>query len=369
MTTPDQSERNTAANAPVAIWLFVMAALIAGMVLVGGATRLTDSGLSITEWAPIRGALPPLSEAAWLAEFEKYKAIPEYQEVNWGMSLGEFKYIYWWEWGHRFYGRFLGFAFLLPLIFFAATKRISKPLGVRLGGLFILGGLQGVLGWWMVSSGLTERVDVSQYRLAAHLSLAVALFGAVLWTALDLVSARRDRPLGFGQPALILAAGVHLQITLGAFVAGLRAGKTYNTWPLMDGEFFPAAYFSASPSFSDLFETMAAVQFNHRIMAYVLAAGALWFFLATRHSALAGRTRLLAAAVVGQASLGIWTVVSATPITLGLAHQGGALIVFAAALVAAHGNWRYSLNDGISIWSPASSIGAMFRGSTASPTG
>lgn len=178
---------------PVALWLFAMAALVALMVIIGGATRLTDSGLSIVEWRPVTGAIPPLSEAHWLEEFEKYKTIPEYEEVNWGMSLAEFKEIYWWEWGHRFLGRLIGFAFLIPLVFFMATRRVDRALGLKLGGLFLLGGLQGALGWWMVSSGLSERVDVSQYRLAAHLALALLLFAALLWTALDLVSARRAK--------------------------------------------------------------------------------------------------------------------------------------------------------------------------------
>lgn len=322
---------------PVAVWLFAMCALVALMVIVGGATRLTDSGLSIVEWRPVTGAVPPWSEAHWLAEFEKYKTIPEYDQVNWGMSLAEFKEIYWWEWGHRFLGRVIGFAFLIPLIFFAATRRIDRALGLKLGGLFILGGAQGALGWWMVSSGLTERVDVSQYRLAAHLALAVLLFAAMFWIALDLVSVRRAEKNRLAPFAFALAGGVYLQMILGAFVAGLRAGRTFNTWPLMDGKFFPDGYFRGAPGFSDLFETAAASQFNHRIGAYLLAAATLWFFAVARQSDLKGRAQIFLAAVFLQIALGVWTVVAATPIALGLAHQAGALLVLSAALYLAHG--------------------------------
>lgn len=325
---------------PVAIWLCAMAALIALMVIVGGATRLTDSGLSIVEWRPVTGAVPPLSESAWHAEFEKYKAIPEYEEVNWGMSLDSFKEIYWWEWGHRFLGRIIGFAFLVPLVFFAATKRIDRALGVKLGGLFLLGGAQGALGWWMVSSGLTERVDVSQYRLAAHLALAVALFAAMVWIAMDLVSVRRERKSPLAPFALALCLGVYAQMILGAFVAGLRAGRTFNSWPLMDGRFIPEGYFHGTPGLNDLFETAAAAQFNHRLGAYLLLIAVAWFFLLARRTDLKRRAHLLLAAVFLQAGLGIWTVLAATPIALGLAHQAGALLTLVAALALYHGCTR-----------------------------
>lgn len=326
------------ANRPVALWLFFMCALIAIMVIVGGATRLTDSGLSITEWAPVTGTVPPLSEAAWDEEFAKYKTIPEYKLVNAGMSLDQFKEIYWWEWGHRFLGRVIGIAFFIPFVFFVATGRARGWLAVKLGALFLLGGAQGALGWWMVSSGLSDRVDVSQYRLAAHLGLAIALFAAMFWLALDLSGkGRKSRALPIFPAALALAAGIYLQMILGAFVAGLRAGSMYNTWPLMDGKFFPDAYFSASPRFADLFETMAAVQFNHRIGAYLVAAGAVWFFLAARKSAIEERAQFVLFAVAIQVLLGVWTVIAGTPLGLGLLHQAGALALLAAALYAAHG--------------------------------
>ena len=330
----------------ISVWLIFMCVLVAAMLVVGGATRLTDSGLSITEWKPVTGAIPPLSEAIWLEEFEKYKAIPEYREVNFGMSLEEFKTIYWWEWGHRFLGRLIGLAFFLPMVFFMATKQTTKTLNIKLWGLFILGALQGAMGWYMVKSGLTERIDVSQYRLAAHLSLAVILFAGLLWLVFDLKSPntrkpsqpsfqRKDRALYHG--ALFLSLGVFAQMILGAFVAGLRAGRTFNTWPLMDGKFFPDGYFAGSPDFSDLFETIAAVQFNHRVGAYIIAAASLWFFISARGTAIAARAKLVLGAVGFQFVLGIWTLLAATPISLGLLHQLGALMVLGTVLYAAHG--------------------------------
>lgn len=330
-----------AAARRVSVWLLAMCVLTAAMVIVGGATRLTDSGLSITEWRPVSGALPPMSEADWLSEFEKYKTIPEYAEVNYGMSLAEFKEIYWWEWGHRFLGRFLGVAFLLPFLAFALTGQLRRPLLLKLAGLFVLGGLQGALGWWMVSSGLSERVDVSQYRLAAHLSLAVALLSAMFWLALDLwPAAATPVSIRLKRGAMVLAAGVGAQIVLGAFVAGLRAGRTFNTWPLMDGQFVPEGYFDGAPGFNDLFETIAAVQFNHRLGAYLLAAGALWFFVAARRTAAEERARYVVIAIAAQVALGVITILSATPLALGLIHQAGALAVLACVLFCLHGMTR-----------------------------
>lgn len=338
MSSTDIATEATAAPRQIAIWLFFMCALVALMVLVGGATRLTDSGLSITEWRPVTGAIPPLSQAAWLEEFAKYKTIPEYTEVNAGMSLAAFKTIYWWEWGHRFLGRLIGIAFFAPFVYFVATGKARGALAYKLGGLFVLGGLQGALGWWMVSSGLVDRVDVSQYRLAAHLGLAILLFAAMLWLALDLWPDEKPAgPRRLFPAALALACVVYLQIILGAFVAGLRAGHSFNTWPLMDGKFFPDGYFDGAPGFSHLFETMAAVQFNHRIGAYFVAAFSLWFWFAARKTLLRDRASVVLHVVAVQIFLGIITVVAATPIGLGLLHQAGALLLFAAALHAAHG--------------------------------
>ncbi|MEO1252859.1 MAG: COX15/CtaA family protein [Pseudomonadota bacterium] len=323
---------------PVAIWLFAMCALVALMVLVGGATRLTDSGLSITEWRPVTGAVPPLSEAGWLSEFEKYKTIPEYTQVNAGMSLAEFKVIYWWEWGHRFLGRLIGVAFLVPFAAFALTGRVRGRLAWKLGGLFILGGMQGALGWWMVASGLVDRVDVSQYRLAAHLGLAILLFAAMFWLALDLWPEEKPKgPRALLPAALGLSLAIYAQIILGAFVAGLRAGADFNSWPLMDGRFFPEGYFAGAPRLNDLFETAAAVQFNHRIGAYLIAGAAVWFYFAARKTALQDRATAILFVVGLQVLLGIWTVIAAAPIGLGLLHQGGAVLLLGCALYAAHG--------------------------------
>ena len=356
-------------NRAVAAWLFAMCALVALMVIVGGATRLTDSGLSITEWKPVTGAVPPLSEAHWQSEFEKYRQIPEYQIVNRGMTLGEFKEIYWWEWGHRFLGRLIGLAFLLPLIYFLVSGHVRGALAWKLGALFVLGGLQGALGWYMVKSGLSDRIDVSQYRLAAHLGLAVILFGLMFWLALDLwiAGAKRARPPLFAG-ALALAAGVFAQMMLGAFVAGLRAGRTFNTWPLMDDKFVPDGYFAGAPRFLDLFETIAAVQFNHRIGAYLLAAGGVWFFLAARRTPAGRAAAIVLAAILAQMLLGIVTVISATPLWLGLLHQAGALCVFAAALYAAYSVTRLTLMTSSSSSSGAASVRASSPAPTASPS-
>lgn len=349
----------------VATWLFAMCALVALMIVVGGATRLTDSGLSIVEWRPVTGAIPPLNEADWLAEFEKYKTIPEYHQVNLGMSLSEFKRIYWWEWGHRFLGRVIGAAFLIPLVFFAVTRRLDRALGIKLLGLFLLGGLQGALGWWMVSSGLSERVDVSQYRLAAHLGLALVLFAAMLWLALELKAPRaRGARHGLAPYAVGLLIGVYAQMMLGAFVAGLRAGRVYNTWPLMDGRFIPEAYFSGSPGFADLFESMAAVQFNHRLGAYLLFAAALATMIAARKTRLAGRAQMLFALVAAQAALGVWTVIAGTPLALGLTHQALAILVLSSAIFLVHGSMT-----SIEMTPSSSTVAFGARGSATAATG
>ena len=318
---------------PVRLWLIAMAVLIAVMVCVGGATRLTDSGLSITEWDLVMGALPPMSASDWEAAFALYREIPEYQRVNAGMTLGEFKTIYWWEWGHRNLGRFIGLAFLLPLAWFSVTGRVRGRLRLALWGLFALVCLQGAIGWYMVASGLSERVDVSQYRLALHLGTALVLFSLVVWTILSLGAGRgRAAATGLARWAwagLILAFG---QVTLGAFVAGLRAGATFNTWPLMDGRFVPEGYFGEPASALDPFERIAAVQFNHRIGAYVLLAFAVLFAWRAWRAGAARYGTVPLAAVGAQAMLGIWTLIAAVPLSLGIAHQAGALVVLTAFL-------------------------------------
>ncbi len=324
--------RQIAALPRVRAWLFFMAFLIFCMVIVGGATRLTDSGLSITEWQPLLGAIPPLSDADWLLAFEKYKLIPEYQTVNRGMTLDAFKFIYWWEWGHRFLGRVIGIAFLLPFLTFAIMGYLTSGMLLRLAVIFVLGGLQGGLGWYMVASGLAERVDVSQYRLAAHLTLATVIFGAILWVAYGLGQARRAPRAEQERAAVIIAGLILLQVAAGGFVAGLDAGMGYNTWPLMDGQMVPRGLFTMEPWWRNLFENAMTVQFDHRVLAYVIAVAVAGhaFVQQSRSSA------LLLAAVLAQTGLGVWTLLWQVPLWLGLAHQAGAMLLLAAALWNVH---------------------------------
>jgi len=339
--TYQPTQRQVRARRPIAYWLLGVAALVFAMVVVGGATRLTESGLSITEWKLVTGTLPPLSEEAWLEEFGKYKQIPQYELVNKGMSLAEFKYIYWWEWGHRLLGRFIGFAYALPFFFFLLTKRVEKPLVWRLWGLLALGGLQGAMGWFMVMSGLTERVSVSQYRLTAHLGLAFLIFGASLWVALDLLRGTLGQKIawsGTAKRAGVLAGLVFSQVLLGGFVAGLRAGLSYNTWPLMDGRIVPRGLFDLSPWWINFFENHILVQFNHRMMAYAVFVFALYHLFTLKREARAVKMsgHILMAAILTQAVLGIWTLLAVVPVSLGVIHQGGAVLVLGAALVHLH---------------------------------
>ena len=314
--------------AAVRVWLIVMAFLVFCMVLVGGAVRLTDSGLSITEWQPLLGAIPPLNEADWTAAFEKYRQIPEYTLVNKGMSLADFKFIYWWEWSHRLLGRLIGVIFLAPFVFFWIKGHLTKPLFMRLVAIFILGGLQGALGWYMVASGLSERVDVSQYRLAAHLVLATVIFGAIVWVALGLGKERRAMPNMRPWFATALVALIVAQVGMGGFVAGIDAGMGYNTWPLMDGRLIPNGLWAMSPAWRNLFENALTVQFFHRLIAYVIAICVVIYAWRRRGSpALA-----LVAVVAFQIIVGIRTLLHQVPLSMALIHQGGALILLATAL-------------------------------------
>jgi cytochrome c oxidase assembly protein subunit 15 len=317
-----------AAAPKVRLWLYAMTFLVFCMVIVGGATRLTDSGLSITEWRPLLGAIPPLNEADWLAAFEKYKLIPEFQFQNRGMALSDFKFIYWWEWAHRFLGRFIGVAFAVPLIYFTLTRRIERNLLPRLLALFILGAAQGALGWYMVASGLVDRVDVSQYRLAAHLTLAALIFAAIIWIALGV---GRKRQYSFSPDdwfAVFIAVLILLQIAAGSLVAGLDAGQAYATWPKMDGQWIPSGLWVVEPGWKNIFENATTVQFNHRVLAYVL-------LLVTVIHAWRSFTMpamILAYAVFIQASLGILTLLLHVPLAVALVHQAGAMIVLALAM-------------------------------------
>ncbi len=316
-----------AAIPSVRTWLYWMAFLVFVMVIVGGATRLTDSGLSITEWKPLLGAIPPLNAADWQIAFDKYKLIPEYQIQNKGMDLAAFKYIYWWEWAHRFFGRFIGIAFAIPFLFFALTKRLEARQYLPMTLLFVLGGLQGALGWFMVSSGLVDRVDVSQYRLAAHLTLAATIFAAILWVAYGL-DKKRQWPRGLeAYTALLLLLLILIQIASGGFVAGLDAGMGYTTWPKMDGQWLPNGLLVMEPWWKNFFENAMTVQFDHRILAYFI------LFVALLH---AWQTFSLSAAilvygVITQACLGILTLLLQVPIGMALAHQAGAMIVLLLA--------------------------------------
>jgi cytochrome c oxidase assembly protein subunit 15 len=320
------------------IWLGTIAALIVAMILVGGATRLTDSGLSITEWQPIIGAIPPLNDTHWQEAFEAYKQIPEYTEINRGMSLEAFKAIYWWDWAHRFLGRVIGLVFLLPFIAFWAVGMIPRTYLPKLLGLFVLGGLQGALGWYMVKSGLADRTDVSQYRLAAHFGVAVAIFGYTLWLIFGLGAARKA-PAKSGATvwvaALVLIL-VFVQLLAGALVAGIDGGLGFNTWPLINGDFIPSGLGEASPWYLNLFENPLTVQFDHRMLGYAVVvatiAQSLWLSLKGDGQPLIGSALMLAVLALLQATLGVWTLLLAVPITLGLAHQAGAIVVFVAAL-------------------------------------
>jgi cytochrome c oxidase assembly protein subunit 15 len=372
---------STRASKAVGIWLLLVAALIAAMVTLGGLTRLTGSGLSITEWHPVTGVIPPLGEQAWAAEFEKYRRIPQYRLENPHMDLADFKAIYWWEWSHRMLGRLLGVAFLLPFIFFMATRAIARADLPRMLGLFALGGLQGFVGWWMVMSGLETRVSVSQYRLAIHLGVAIILLGALLWAALDylqgvfpppragevssaarrrgdfppspwsLSSGRALRGPGGGTPpasggrklsswSLAFVALVYVQMLLGALVAGLHAGLIYNTWPSMDGRAFPEHPFFDHLWWRNFGDNPGLAQFDHRVGAYAVALGALALWFSGRRAGVTGdarRSSNVLLAITGlQIVLGIVTLLSQAPVALAALHQATAVALYAASVWHAH---------------------------------
>lgn len=335
--------RRPPSSRAIAWWLVICAAMIFIMVVIGGATRLTESGLSMVEWKPLT-IVPPLNDAQWLEEFAAYRMSPEYKFKNAGMSLEAFKTIYWFEFTHRLWGRLIGFAFAVPLLWFVWRGAVDRALFLKLGGLFVLGGLQGALGWFMVASGLVERPDVSQYRLAAHLALAFVLYGLILWVALDLFA--NHRPKGPRHPdplvrglcsALPLLALI--VIGAGAFVAGLNAGLIYNSFPLMDGQILPEALYAMQPWYMSAFEDATTVQFNHRVLAvgFVLLVAAIWL---RGHRAAVGASRTILHATMAmallQAGLGISTLVLQVPLLLALAHQAGALVLFTLTVWLAH---------------------------------
>ena len=337
-----EASRSEAGNRrAVSGWLAFAALLIFALVLVGGMTRLTDSGLSITEWKPIHGVIPPLSEAQWQEEFGKYKQIPEFSQINSDMQLSGFKRIFWWEWAHRFIARLVGVVFALPLAFFWLTGRLERALKPKLLGLLALGGAQGALGWWMVASGLTKRVDVSQYRLAAHLTLASLIFAAIIYVMRGLTTySEQAARKGTRRFAGLMVFLLLVQIYLGGLVAGLDAGLSYNTWPLMDGALVPGDLFAIDPAWRNFFENPKTVQFIHRGVAYLI------FFMALLHMALtmareagtthARRSVILWLLVTMQAALGMVTLLWQAHPHAAIMHQGMALILLAFAVA----HWR-----------------------------
>ena len=322
----------------VATWLAVCAAMVLAMTMLGGATRLTHSGLSIVEWQPIVGTLPPLTDADWNTTFEKYQQTPEYKLVNNGMSLDAFKGIFWWEYFHRLLGRTIGFVFLLPLLYFWWRGALTRSLARVLLGLFILGGLQGFMGWYMVSSGLVDEPAVSPFRLTAHLLLAFAIFGGMWWTALSLWHPRASHTTTAGVRRLswITTVLVLYMAATGGFVAGIHAGLSNNTFPLMSGYVVPPEILMMEPWWKNFFYNMATVQFDHRLGGWTLAVLVPVLVWKIRASAADGRTRraalLLIAMLTVQITLGITTLLWFVPVPLAVLHQGGAVLLFAAAL-------------------------------------
>ena len=334
----------------IAIWLLVCCATIFGMIILGGVTRLTGSGLSMVEWAPILGILPPLNQAEWQETFLLYQQFPEYQLKNFDMSLGEFKSIFWFEYGHRLLGRSIGLIFLLPFLFFLFRGKIEKALTPKLITLFVLGGLQGLMGWYMVKSGLVNDPHVSQYRLTAHLGLAVVIYAYMFWVALGLLypkindsannTAAKNTDNKIGSLSLIITGIIIITILSGGFVAGTRAGFAFNTFPLMDGKLIPNGLFEHSPLWRNLFENIVTVQFDHRVLATLLflvipvfwfKAGKLTGEFKVQSLARTG-SHLLLAALVLQITLGISTLLLVVPVALAAAHQAGAILLLTAAL-------------------------------------
>lgn len=327
----------------IALWLLACCALIFAMVVLGGVTRLTRSGLSIVEWDPVMGAIPPLTEVQWHEAFDKYKQTPEYQKVNFGMSLDEFKSIFYVEWAHRLLGRAIGLVFIVPLLYFALKRRIPPGLTPKLLGIFILGGLQGALGWYMVKSGLVSDPHVSPYRLTAHLGLAFVIYGYILWIALGLLfpePGHRQDVRALRRFGIVVTVLIFIMVLSGGFVAGLKAGFLFNTFPTMNGAWIPPGVLALEPVWRNFFENHATVQLDHRLIAYLLAVVVPLFWWAARQKDLSERARLgvnlLLAVLAVQITLGITTLLFVVPVPLAAAHQGGALALFTVALFVVH---------------------------------
>ncbi|ONF97645.1 COX15/CtaA family protein [Sphingomonas jeddahensis] len=323
----------------MARWLYLVAALIVLMVAVGGITRLTESGLSITQWNPISGIIPPLNDAQWQAEFANYQRIPEYQQINHGMSLAGFKAIFFWEYIHRLLGRVIGLAFALPLLWFAVKRQIPRGYGPRLLALLALGGLQGAIGWWMVVSGLSVRTDVSHVRLAVHLSAALLILVGVVWTALDLGNLARSplaRPAALPPLGMLALSLLGLQIVLGAFTAGLDAGYAFSSWPLMGDTFFPAEAPMLYPAWRNFTDNPVVVQFVHRWFAFAAASGVVWLAFAARRRGAVNAWSAVILLTGLQIVLGVATLLTGVQITIAVAHQVNAAILLIAVVAAAH---------------------------------
>ncbi len=329
----------------IAAWLLICCLMVFALIVVGGVTRLTHSGLSIVEWQPIIGTLPPLNELQWQEAFDKYQLTPEFQQVNFGMNVAEFKGIFWWEYIHRLLGRAVGFVFLFPYLFLLLRRLVQGPLAWKLLGIFVLGGLQGAMGWYMVKSGLVDDPRVSHLRLTAHLGIAFVILAAMFWVALDLlhsgIGQQQDTRLArLRRYADALAVLVFLIVLSGGLVAGIRAGYAYNTFPLMNGQFMPAEIFLLEPRYLNFFNNMATVQFDHRLLAWLLAFLVPWFWWQVMRADPGPRARLAGHLLLGtlivQIALGIATLLLVVPVALAAAHQAGAVLVFAAALYASH---------------------------------
>lgn len=350
---------NPTTRKAIGFWLLFTALCVFGMVVLGGLTRLTESGLSIVHWKPFSGTLPPLSAEAWQVEFDAYKTSPQYEKVNFGMSLEEFKGIFWLEYLHRLAGRLIGFVFFLPLMWFALRRQLPGWLGWRLVCILALGGLQGVIGWYMVKSGLVDQPSVSPYRLALHLSVAFILIGVLLWTALDVLEKPKlvatTPPPGWMLSASSALSGlILLQVIFGALVAGLDAGLTYNTFPLMDGKFIPTGLHVLEPLWKNHFENVTMVQFQHRIGAYVVSLSVIGFVLAAwpyAHkyaigSGLKRQLMLFSATLLVQMALGIMTLLGGVPVYLASKHQAVAAVLFAIAIWIWHDIRAFSQGKG-----------------------
>jgi cytochrome c oxidase assembly protein subunit 15 len=324
----------------IARWLFICAVVIFGMILLGGVTRLTDSGLSMVEWNPLMGIIPPLSQHDWQELFLKYQQFPEYQEINLGMTIGEFKVIFMYEYLHRVLGRLIGLLFFIPFVYFYFTRRISPQLLPKLLLMLFLGGCQGLMGWYMVKSGLVDVPHVSQYRLTAHLGLAIVIYSFIVWTALGLVNKTTNQPSGLGKPACILSGLIFLMILSGGLVAGTRAGYAYPTWPLMGDSFIPAGLYSMSPAWLSAFENITTIQFNHRMFAYFIAVFLVVFSVVALRKKLSNKVRIgiysMLFLLLLQITLGISTLIFYVPIAIAAAHQIGAVALLTATLFVSH---------------------------------